>query len=720
MSKWLWIIAIGLALCVGACKKKNGSESGKADKPVEPVAALEPDPETQQKIDPQSEAEDAPIPAAADVVDDEAEDPAAQAPSPVEQRDEDFSLGTVDDVHLVRLFANRFSDLTSRKRALVYHLARAIYAGRDITFDQVHRDGLEVRQLIECVLRALPRLESDATTSLRGYLQKLGINSGFYDRWTGRKFVPTLDFEQFGKIVRLAHAEGAELNLQRDEQLEGMLARLRRTMFDPAHLPLMSSQRLNRAGEPLVGTFLNLYRGVTRAGLRKFEEHYPHNSRLINIDGALIEEVYRAGDKRRRIPPGRYARELRRVNKRLNDAISSADRAHRLLFMDLVEYFRTGDPFAFEAALRKWQEEPLDVEFQVGFLDRSWDPRGVKGLFAGLVGTRDAAASSKLESLVRHIQYFEDQMPWAGKLRRHWRGAPIIAAIDLVAGVADVAPACGFAFSLPPDRAIGERYARKVLLLSNVIEAHRRAVGVRIAREFTTGLVQARILEHLDETAFLVAALRELLGRNLGSVSAEVGSLLRGDLAAVEALKADLVALRLLADPKLIELGLLRGKDSAVAGRDHAVAQAVVMDALAGPDLQAPEPLGRRLWLRQLIEVDQVVGFSDLEGKPLPVILDQAKFAVALDSLLARSERILADADRQAARALVRQWADPSARPELTKIAERARAVGLRRTVAYVLPKLKPQRSPNSSRIGDATVSHAESLVDQLLRISRY
>lgn len=711
------LIACCIGLLAGAsCKKKRADQP--PPRPPAPTPTAEP-PTVAPKIEPEAEAEDAPRPAVADLPPEDKE-PDAGLPPPAPRTEEEYRVGTRDGVQLIRLYSDRFAERDRRDRVLAYHMARAVLAGRDIAFDQIHRDALEVRQLLECVLRNRKLADSEVEHALRAYHVALGVHGGFYDRTTGQKFIPEVAFGAFSKAVHTARADGAELVRDRHEPVEAMLARLRPVMFDPDHESTLRAGR-TRNSVRIGGTHLNLYHDVTRKALRRFEEHYPHNSRLISIDGRLIEEVFRTGDRRRRIPPGRYARELRRVLRRLHAAVASAARPQRLMLADLIEHFRSGDPFAMEAARRKWQGQTMEVEFILGFLDRGLDPRGIKGLWLGLVGLLDRPATSRLETLLREIQKIENRMPWPEKLRKRWREPPRAVAVELLTGAGRPAPVFAHGFRLPPDRAMGERHAAKLLLFVNVVESHRQAVLKPLVREFTTGERRERLLGLLEQVAWARSALREILGRELGQVSSRAGAWLQGDLAAVEALKADLVALWLLGQPEPMELGLVREAQAGRAAWDLAVVEAAVCEALDPQRPIVPAARARRVWIRGLVE-QEVVGFETPEGQEeaYPVILDEQAFEKSLTALLGRCEQILAEADISAARALMRSADEPAAWPERTGLAERARRVGLRRIAAYVMPKIRPRRGADGSRIEEATISFVEGLAAQLMRVSRY
>ena len=203
---------------------------------------------------------------------------------------------------MVRVFADSFSTLKRKDRVLVYHLARAVLAGRDIVFDQMNADGLEIRILLECVLKHNLGSDPDIETGLSEYLHQLWMNWGNYDNHTRRKQVPAIGFEPFEKAVGTANAAGAEMQLVKGEPMVAKLSRLRKPMFDQSYQPILASHDAVEGMDILAGSQLNMYNEVTMRDLARFDESYPHNSRLIRIDGHLVEEVYESGHRHTRRP----------------------------------------------------------------------------------------------------------------------------------------------------------------------------------------------------------------------------------------------------------------------------------------------------------------------------------------------------------------------------------------------------------------------------------
>jgi dipeptidyl-peptidase-3 len=678
----------------------------------------------EQALDPASDAE----PSAAALADvgevggegGELEGPAAEdVVGEIVRQDGEFHQGATGDIQRVRLFADGFQRLPPARRVLAFHLVKAFQAGRDIAFDQIHAEALEVRRLIEDVIQNLVGRDLEVEGALLAYLQALGVHTGCYDQVGQRKLTLGLPFERFKAAAQNAYAAGAELELTRSEPLEVKLSRLRRLMFEADFRPDFFSREPLPGEDVLSGSLLNTYVGVRLRDLKTFEERYPNNSRLIRVDGGLVEEVYRSGDKRQKIAPGRYAPELRRVVQRLHGALAVAPRAERRILSGLIEHFRTADAAAFDAAILAMRTGQREIEFCLGFLDRELDPLRVKGLYAGLVGQRNEAGTSKLQSIVRNLPAFEEAMPWPEEYRQRWGEAPAVVAVDLLHATGRLGPRLrlGYRLRVETDSA-GCREPAKVLVFANAIEAHRRAVLRPLVEHLAAEEFRPGLLAHLEQAAFLRAALSEVVGCSLGQQHPEALALLGPNLQVLQALKADLTSLWLLSHEKLAELGLQGGPEAVEAAYLLAVHEAVVAEALSDAQLAEPAARARRIWIRHALEVARSVRLEEHEGGVRVRIESLASLRSGLGKLLTRVERALTHADKRAALTLLTRFQGPSDAPGLAGLGERARAAGLRRHVAVIFPHLL-SRQDEFGRVVDVLATHDESLDQQLLRLAK-
>src|SRR5262245_26962947 len=81
----------------------------------------------------------------------------ASAP-PAAPTDRTYLLERVGEAAVVQVYADGFRELPLREKTLIWHLAQAAIAGRDIFYDQRYAHNLEMRDVLEAMVTSL-RLE---------------------------------------------------------------------------------------------------------------------------------------------------------------------------------------------------------------------------------------------------------------------------------------------------------------------------------------------------------------------------------------------------------------------------------------------------------------------------------------------------------------------------------------------------------------------------------
>src|SRR5262245_5746100 len=214
-----------------------------------------------------------------------------------------YLLERVDDAAVVQLYADGFASLSLREKILIWHLYLAALAGRDIYYDQRYAHSLEMRAVLEALLRHGHAVDATVLQEIRRYTKLFWINSGPYNNVTARKFVLRLTREELRAAAVAAATDGATLPSGPGELLETLIDRLAPMFLDPSIDPTVTNKTPGQGRDILAASANNLYAGVRAAHLEYFTERYGLNSRLRAEDGRLVEEVYRIG--------GRYDREIR-------------------------------------------------------------------------------------------------------------------------------------------------------------------------------------------------------------------------------------------------------------------------------------------------------------------------------------------------------------------------------------------------------------------------
>src|SRR2546428_1373119 len=208
-----------------------------------------------------------------------------------------YLLETVDEFAVARLYADVFEGLSRQERVLAFYLYRAALAGRDIFFDQMGRDVLEIRDLLEEILTHPEDVDPQFRDRLLRYLKLFWINNGNHNDRTRQKFVPEFTFAELQTAARAAVRNGAHLKLALRETLEQKLARLQPAIFDPAVDPLSTCKTPPPGQDILTCSSVNFQEGLGLADLNGVVEKYPLNSRLMRREGLVVAEGYPAGGK---------------------------------------------------------------------------------------------------------------------------------------------------------------------------------------------------------------------------------------------------------------------------------------------------------------------------------------------------------------------------------------------------------------------------------------
>src|SRR6266850_624121 len=264
-----------------------------------------------------------------------------------------YLLERVGEAAVVQLYADGFRDLPLRDKILVWHLAQASIAGRDIFYDQRYAHNLEMRDVLEAILTRRAGVDPATLAAIERYTKLFWINTGPYNNLTARKFVLTCTPDAFAAAARAAARDGARMPLQAGESVEAMLARLRPMFFDPEFESTVTSKTPPPGHDILTASSNNFYVGVTMQDLEGFEERHPLNSRLVKRGSRLEEEVYRID--------GRYGAAIAAIVRHLEAAIPYATEPMAKALRALITFYQTGREVDREAYDIAWVQDKASM-----------------------------------------------------------------------------------------------------------------------------------------------------------------------------------------------------------------------------------------------------------------------------------------------------------------------------------------------------------------------
>lgn len=642
----------------------------------------------------------------------------------------DYTVEQFADLQILRYRVSGFEELTLQQKELVYYLTEAALQGRDILFDQNGKYNLVIRRALEAVYTGYEgNRECPDFKALEVYLKRVWFSNGIHHHYGCEKFVPGFSQKFFRQA--LSGVDAAALPLDEGQTVEQLCDEIFPVIFDPAVMP----KRVNQAdGEDLIQTSAcHYYEGVTQREAEDFYNamkdpgdpapiSYGLNSRLVKEeDGKIRERVWKAG--------GLYGQAIEKIVYWLRKAESVAETPEqKSVIGKLVEYYETGDLRKFNDYCILWVEDLNSrVDFVNGFIENYGDPLGMKASWESLVNFKDLEATHRTEVISSNAQWFEDHSPVDSRFKkREVKGvsAKVITAA-ILAG--DLYPSTAIGINLPNANWIRSRYGSKSVTIGNITDAYNKAAhGNGFNEEFVYGGTELRLIDkYADLTDELHTDLHECLGHGSGQLLPGVDpDTLKAYGSTIEEARADLFGLYYVADPKLVELGLLPDGE-AYKAQYYAYLMNGLMTQLVriepGNNIEEAHMRNRQLIARWVYEkglADKVVELTKKAGKTYVVVNDYERLRVLFGELLAEVQRITSTGDYAAARDLVETYAvkvDPVLHAE---VLERYRKLNLAPYKGFLNPRYEAV-TDGDGRITDVKVTYDEGYAEQMLRYSR-
>ena len=635
--------------------------------------------------------------------------------------DRPYLLEQIDEAAVVQLYADGFEALPLDQKILIWHLSQAALAGRDIYYDQRYRHNLEMRAVLEGIVRAanqdaLGATPREVVDEIRRYTKLFWINSGPYNNLTARKFVLKCSFEDL--LAAAAEARKAGTITLDADALSDTLTRLRPAFFDASFEPLVTNKTPGDGRDILEDSANNLYQGVTMADLAGMDERYGLNSRVVKTgDGRLAEEIYRVG--------GKYGVQIEAICTHLTAALPFATPAMRKALEALITFYHSGedaDRVAYDIAWVEDKDSPVDTIN--GFIENYMDARGVKGAWEALVFYVNPGKTAGIQRLAESAQWFEDRMPWDAKWRRTNVKGVTARAIDVVMETGDSGPVTPIGINLPNDQLIREQHGSKSVTIANVSEAYDKSLPKAYREEFCWSPEEVARAEQWGSLASEVTTgIHEVLGHGSGVVEAHLEGrpelAIKEQYAALEESRADLVALYFVGEPKVAELGMLPAESQAeiVLAEYEAYARNALVQlrrVREGTQIEEDHMRNRQAIVHWLMANTSAIEVRKRDGKTYYVMVDVKAFHDGVGRLLAEVQRIKSTGDYAAAKALFETHGihfEPSLRDEVVARVDRLK---LPSYTGFVQPELAPVRSA-SGEIVDVAISYPLSLEKQML-----
>lgn len=646
-----------------------------------------------------------------------------------EDPDFNYLVDRFADIEVLRYEVPGFKDLTPRQKEMVYYLSQAAQSGRDIIWDQNGKYNLQLRRLLEAVYRHYdgPK-DSKDYKAFEKYLKQVWFGNGIHHHYSNDKFVPEFSeaflMEQIGKLPKCCTptADG--------ETVEQMTEKLMPVIFDPT----VMAKKVNQDGnlDVVVESAGNLYDGVTQAEVEEYFAaikdpndatpiSYGLNSKMVKKDGKVVEEHYHLN--------GLYGPAIAKIIYWLDKAKGVAENdAQKAYITKLIDYYITGDLREFDEYSILWAEDTKsDVDFVNGFIESYSDPLGMTGSWESYVNFKNQESSNRTATISGNAQWFEDHAPVDPRFRK-----PLVKGVSAKAITAaqlggDAYPSTAIGINLPNANWIRAAHGSKSVTIENITEAYAMASrGNGFNEEFVIDAPTAKLLdEYLYQTDMLHTDLHECLGHASGQLMPGVDpDALKENGSALEEARADLFALYFLADPKLIELGIIDNPDAYQAEYYKYMLNGLMTQlnrVEPGKDVEEAHMRNRQLiaaWALEHGKKGKVVELVKKNGKTYVKINDYRKLRDLFGQLLSEIQRIKSEGDYTAGKNLINKYAvkvDPKLHEE---VLDRYSKLDIPPYRGFVNPVYVPVTDEQGNII-DVTIDYTETYPEQMLRLSK-
>lgn len=639
----------------------------------------------------------------------------SQGEKKTQDTDFHYLLDEFADLKVIRFRVPGWDNLSLRQKEYAYHLSEAAKLGRDITWDQYCKWNLPIRHVVEDILN---EYEGDRECAdfqnFTVYAKRLFFANGIHHHYSEDKFFPECPKEYFQSLME-AVGDGE----QATELLE--------VIYSPDIYPQRRST--SKTGDIVELSAVNFYNGVTREEVDKYYNSmmdpndktpisYGLNTKVVKEDGKVVEKPWKVG--------GIYGPALEKICAELEKAAAVAETdLQKEAIGKLVEYYRTGDLKTWDDFNIDWVQDTVGtIDFINGFIEDYDDPLGRKATWEGYVNMKDSAASARTEVLSANAQWFEDNSPVDPRFRKpHVKGvsAKVVDGITLAGATY---PATPIGINLPNADWIRRDYGSKSVTIANITHAYDYAAQESPKSTLTEfAYDQAEIdayKQYGSYTDEIHTDLHECLGHGSGQLLPGVSSTALGEYqSTLEEARADLFGLYYMADPKLVELGIMPNAEAYKPAYSNYIRNGLFVQFTRvelGKQNTEAHMQNRKLiaeWCYEKGAARGIIEKKMRDGKTYFVVNDYEALRGLFAELLAEIQRIKSEGDYAAGKNLVETYAvniDPQLHKE---VLERYAALNLKPYGGFVNPDIVPVEK--DGKVVDYKIVYVDNYLQQQL-----
>ena len=634
------------------------------------------------------------------------------------------------DIQVLRYQVPGFETLSAKQKELAYYLYEAALCGRDIIWDQKYRNNLIVRRTLEAIWTSYSGdKNSDNYKAFEEYTKRIWFSNGIHHHYASEKIIPNFSKDFFIKAINETPDE--KLPLENGMSKSEFINFISPIIFDPN----VDAKTVNlEAGiDNITGSANNFYEGVTQKEVEAFYEtkidtadkspiEYGLNSKLIKVDGKIIEKQWKVG--------GMYTQAIEKIVYWLEKAASVAETPEQKKSLDLlVEYYKTGDLEKFDEYNIAWVSDVNSTIDNVnGFIEVYQDALGKRGSFEAVVSIKDFEATKMIEIIAKNAQWFEDNSPLFPNHKKKEVKGIIGKSINVIVESGDSAPSTPIGINLPNSNWIRQTHGSKSVALGNVVAAYNIA-GAKSPSSSEFSLNEEtlnRAVKYGNLASALHTDMHEVIGHASGQLEPGVATpdiTLKNYQNALEEARADLVALYFIYDQKLVDIGVMPSLEVGKAEYESYLLNGLMLQLNRvdlGKSIEEAHMRNRQLvakWVMEKGAKDKVAEYVRRDGLTFIQINDYAKLRLLFGDLLKEIQRIKSQGDFAAGQALIENYGvkiDPEIHKE---VKERFAKLNVAPYKGFIQPRLVPVFQ--NDKLIDVNVEYPSSFSEQMLEYSR-
>lgn len=602
-----------------------------------------------------------------------------------------YTIDQFADLKIMRYKVPGWDALSLRQKEYAYHLSEAAKYGRDITWDQYCRYNLPLRHILENIIENYNGdRENDDFKDFIVYAKRVFFSNGVHHHYAEDKFFPDCPKDYFKSLMSAVGSADQEL-------LD--------FVYDTKAYPQRRST--SKEGDIVSLSAVNFYENVNRKEVENYYASimkpndaepvsYGLNSKLVkDASGKIREEFWKVG--------GIYGPALKKISDELKKAAAVAENPIQEKALKLLcEYYRTGDLKLWDAFNIEWVKDTVgQVDFINGFIEDYDDPLGRKATWEGYVHIKDSAASARTAALSANAQWFEDNSPVDSRFKKVRVKGISAKVVNAVAMAGACYPSTPIGINLPNADWIRKEHGSKSVTIANITHTYSYSAEEspkNVLNEYAYS--QKEIDDYKKYGAYdneVHTDLHECLGHGSGQLLPGVSPTALGEYqSALEEARADLFGLYYIADPKMVELGIIPNVDAYKPQYANYIRNGLLTQF-------SRVELGRKnteahMQNRQLIAAwcyekgaeANVIEKKVKKGKTYFVVNDYEALRGLFADLLAEIQRIKSEGDYEAGKNLIETYAvniDPVLHKE---IKQRYEALDLKPYGGFINPDIVP------------------------------